>query len=85
MRLESSSGVATIDRMPPKKSSGGKHQKKRIGVNIPAEWHAVMRQLAAKQKQPVLWYLIDLVMKDAESQDVETPEPPWVSEDPPAE
>jgi len=76
--------AGTILRMPPKKSdkaAGDSKPKKRIGVNIPEDWHAVMRKLAAKKKMPVLWYLLDLTMKDAAEQGIDTPAPPWEEEE----
>lgn len=79
--------VATIQGMPPKKTGklggekapkvSGKHTTKRIGVNFTAEWHAVLRKLAGKKKQPVVWYLMDLAREDAKRNGVETPPLPW--------
>lgn len=65
-----------------KKPSGGNHQTPRVNIGVPAEWHAVMRKLAARAKQPVLWYLIDLAAKEAEAAGVDAPPLPWSEESP---
>lgn len=72
--------------MPPKKTpadkpSGGKHKTKRIGVNFTEDWHAVLRKLAARRKQPVLWYLLDLAREDAKAAGFETPALPWEADE----
>ena len=71
--------VADSSRMSKKKPSGD-HQKKRIGVNMPEEWHALARKLAAEGRQPVLWYLIGLVQTEAKKKGYETPVAPWEEE-----
>lgn len=84
MPVATQQSAVTIRRMPQKKSdkgAGDNKPKKRIGVNIPEDWHAVMRKLAAKKKMPVLWYLLDLTMKDAAEQGIDTPAPPWEEEE----
>lgn len=60
-----------------KKSNSGKHQKKRIGVNFTEDWHAILRQLAAAEKQPVLWWIIDQAKTAADKAGIETPPVPW--------
>jgi hypothetical protein len=68
--------AATIGRMGKKKPSGS-HQAKRVGVNVPAEWHALARKLAADQRQPVLWYLMSLLQAEAAKKGYEVPSAPW--------
>lgn len=77
-------GSATLEVMADKKPKkpSGKHTKKRIGVNFSDEWHAVLRQLAARTKQPVIWYLIDLAKREADAAGITTPELPWEKPDP---
>jgi hypothetical protein len=79
MRVASPGAVATIDRMAKKKPSG-EHQKKRIGVNIPMEWHALARKLAGENRQPVLWYLIALLQAEAQKKGYDAPVAPWDEE-----
>lgn len=56
-------------------------RKPRVSVNVPEEWHAVMRKLAARAKQPVLYTLIALVEAEATRQGlIGLPKPPWVDD-----
>lgn len=59
------------------KSSSGKHTTKRAMVGISADWYAVMKQIAAKKRQPVLWHLIELAMNEADKLGIPHPRPPW--------
>lgn len=62
----------------PRKQSGGQHKTERVSVGIPAPWHRVMRQLAAKRRRPVVWLLIELAMAEAEREGIENlPSAPW--------
>ena len=93
MGVETCGAAATMPCMPPPKKGqqkagdkspkqSGKHAKKRLAVNFTEDWHAVLRKLAARKKQPVLWYLLDLAREDAKSVGVETPPLPWEDESP---
>lgn len=76
-------GAGTLDRMATdknKKPTGGKHTTPRQNIGVPGEWHAVMRQLAAKQKMLVLWYMLDLVAQKADELGVDRPALPWEGE-----
>ena len=73
-------GMASHNRRRSKSSDGGKHKTRRVAVNFPEDWHAVLRQLAARGKQPVLWYLIDLAKRDADAAGIPTPLLPWDEE-----
>jgi hypothetical protein len=64
-----------------KKPTGGSHQTPRINVGFPGEWHAYIRKQAAKKKQPVLWYLMDLVSRDEDAEG-DPPPFPWEEEVP---
>lgn len=64
-----------------KKPSGGGKRKPRLNVSVPADWHGVMRKLAARAKQPVLYMLIALVEAEATRQGLlGLPTPPWVDD-----
>lgn len=66
--------------MGKKKPAGSDRKTHRVNVGVPEEWHAVMRKLAAKQKQPVLYMLIALVEQEASKQGLaDLPVPPWDS------
>ncbi len=68
----------TLARMGKKKPN---NRKPRLNVSVPADWHAVMRRLAAKAKQPVLYLLIALVEAEATRQGlIGLPTPPWVGD-----
>jgi hypothetical protein len=74
---------ATLPRMAKKKNEEapkkGETSKPttRVNVGVPGDWHGVMRQLAAKKRQPLLWVLLDLVAVEAEKFDLPCPPPPW--------
>jgi hypothetical protein len=63
-----------ISTMPRKKSE---HKTPRVGVQIPKPWADLARKLAAKNRQPMLWLLLDLLAKEAAEQDEEHPPLPW--------
>jgi len=61
-----------------KKPSGENRKTPRVNVGVPEDWHAVMRRLAAKHRQPVLYLLIDLVKEKAEKESInDLPPAPW--------
>ena len=74
--------LATLDRMSDeKKPTGGKHKAPRRPVQFPASWYAIARQLASRRPMPTVWYLVELVKKDAEANGLtDLPTPRW--EDP---
>jgi hypothetical protein len=62
----------------PKPSDGGKHKTPRTAINFPKDWYALIRDRSGARAQPKLWYLIELVRKDAEQAGVEDiPPVPW--------
>lgn len=69
----------TIARMANKKKpSSGRHKKPRRPVQFPMDWYAIAQQLAKKRPMPTVWYLVELVKKDAEQNGIEVlPTPPW--------
>jgi hypothetical protein len=76
-----SPAVVRTGGMSKKKPTGGKHKTPRINVGVPEEWHAVLRKLAAKRQQPVLYTLISLVEQEATKVGIEdVPSPPWDEE-----
>jgi hypothetical protein len=80
--------VAVVDETPvtledmakPKKPTGGKHKTHRINVGIPEDWHAVLRRIAAKRQQPVVYAIIALAQLEAERLEIDTPQTPWEDE-----
>lgn len=67
-----------IPRMAKKRPTGETRKTHRVNVGVPEEWHAVMRRLAAKRQQPVLYLLIALAKAEAEKLGVkDVPAPPW--------
>jgi hypothetical protein len=65
-----------------KPRSGGEHKTPRVTVQLPAEWHALARKLASRQRQHVTWYLISLIIDAAKASGEEDilPTPPWEPE-----
>jgi hypothetical protein len=75
--------AARIGGMAKRKSDSGRHVKKRVNIGVPAEWHAVIRRLAADRQQPVLYWLISVVAEQAKQQGMtDVPVPPWEAEPP---
>lgn len=72
--------IVMSKKKPP---TGGKHTTPRKPVQFPAEWLAVARRMAATRPTPVVWYMIELIRKDAEAAGVtDLPPTPWaVGED----
>lgn len=71
------------EKKPKAEKKSGAHKTKRIGVNFTEDWHAALRKLAARRKQPVLWYLMDLAREDAKGAGIETPPLPWEEKEEP--
>jgi hypothetical protein len=66
--------IARMGKKPNKRTP-------RLNISVPEEWHAVMRKLAAKAKQPVLYLLIALVEAEATRQGLlGLPTPPWIDD-----
>lgn len=63
------------------RSTGGKHSTPRKPVQFPEEWLAVAKKVAAKQKMPVVWLMIELLKERAEKLAIEgeMPPVPWDS------
>lgn len=49
----------------------------RVPVQIPKPWCDVARKLAAQKKQPLVWYLMDLLAEKAKEMHIDTPPLPW--------
>lgn len=63
---------------PKKKKPSGKNVTPRKPVQFPVPWLDVARERARANRQPLLWYLVDLVKKDAEANGrTEFPTEPW--------
>ncbi len=68
-----------LGRMGKEKPDRGRRH--RVNVGVPEPWHAVLRKLAAKARQPVLYLLIALVEAEATRQGlIGLPKPPWVDD-----
>jgi hypothetical protein len=64
--------------MGRKKKTGGEHKTPRRAVQFPADWFLVAQEIAARGPTPVMWYLIDLIRKDAEAKGAKNlPGLPW--------
>lgn len=67
----------------PKKS--GKHATPRRGVQFPIDWLAYAKRVAAREKRPVVWLLIELLKERGDKLGVpEPPPPPWGEDDNPS-
>ena len=78
---------STLPRMAKKKKPGGgkddgAKQSPRRAVQLPAAWYEVAQQLARKKPTPTVWFLVELIKREAEAAGVtELPPPPWETED----
>lgn len=72
-------GTDTVSLMAErKKKPSGKNVTPRKPVQVPVAWLEVARERARANRQPLLWYLIDLIKKDAEANGrTEFPTEPW--------
>lgn len=65
-------------RCMKKKRQSGKHTTPRRTVQLPLDWLAVAQEIAGDRQMPVMWYLIDLLKRDAEATGrPNLPAPPW--------
>lgn len=82
----------TIDRMgrnrkapdpdQPKKPTGGQHKTPRVSVQFPKDWLKVARELARKRPTPTVWWLVELIKREAEAAKMaDLPPGPWDRED----
>lgn len=61
-----------------KKRKGGSHKTPRQPVQIPVPWIQLARQLAAKDRRPMVWKLITLIGEAAKNEGVANlPKYPW--------
>lgn len=61
-----------------KKPTGGKHATPRTNIGVPDDWHHVLRRIAAKRQQTLVYALIALLRQEAERLDVlDLPPAPW--------
>ncbi|MDB5313481.1 MAG: hypothetical protein JWO38_7683 [Gemmataceae bacterium] len=82
MTLADAQESATIGFMAKKSNSGGKNKTPRVNVGVPEAWHAVIRRVAAKRQQPILFTLISLVIQEAERLELtDLPPAPWDEEE----
>ncbi len=63
-----------ISTMTRKKSE---HKTERVAVQMPKPWADLARKLAAKNKQPTLWFLLALVAEEAKKHKEQCPPLPW--------
>lgn len=70
-------------RMGKKKvPSSGKHTTPRVNVGVPEDWHAVLRRIAAKHRQPVVYAIIAMAKAEAETLGLtDLPTTPWETEE----
>lgn len=80
MRSTATIATATNEVMAKntKKPAGGDRPTPRVNVGVPEPWHAVLRRLAAKNRQPVIYTIIALAKAEAERQGItDLPLAPW--------
>lgn len=53
--------------MGEKKKQPDRHKKPRKSLQLPADWYAFAEGLAEDQKQPLTWFLIDLLQRAGEA------------------
>lgn len=63
--------------MAKKKSTSGQHKTPRVPYQIPRAWSDLARTMAAKHRQPALWFLLSLIADEATRQGLEVPPLPW--------
>lgn len=61
-----------------KKRPSGKHSAPRKTIQLPQEWLRVAQEMASGRPMPVMWYVIELIRKDAEAaKKAGLPPTPW--------
>ncbi len=64
--------------MAKKKPTGGKHTTPRRPIQMPADWHAIVKKIAVQQRRPAMWVLIEMVKAKAEEMGIpDLPPGPW--------
>jgi hypothetical protein len=46
---------------PRNKNRSGKHKTPRVALQVPEDWCDVLEELAAAQRMPRVWLLIDMI------------------------
>jgi hypothetical protein len=65
-----------------KKKDNDRHKKARRMVGLPSSWFVVAQKLARQKPTPTVWYLVELIRRDAEAAGVKDLPPfPWEDED----
>lgn len=76
--LHAGSDEPKIRRMGRKKKTSGEHTTPRQPVQFPADWIKLARRLAAKRKQPTMWFILSLIAEAAQAEgETELPPAPW--------
>jgi hypothetical protein len=64
--------------MANKKKKSGQHKTPRKPVQFPIDWLAVAQGIASERPMPLMWYLVELIKKDAEQASKKNLPPlPW--------
>jgi hypothetical protein len=69
--------MATMAKKKPQKSDD---RPKRQAIFLSEDWHEVARKLAQKSRQPINWYVIEFLKKEAEAAGISVPAAPWEDE-----
>ena len=67
-------------RKGSKKTSGGIHKVPRRMVGIPLPWFELAQKMARKKPTPTVWYLVDLIRREADAMGEPIPPLPWETE-----
>lgn len=63
-----------------KKKVSGEHSTPRKPVQMPADWLELAKRRAGTRPMPLVWYLIELIKKDAEAAGEKSlPVVPWAT------
>jgi hypothetical protein len=65
--------------MAKKKPNSAGGRSKRDSVFMPAGWSEVAEKLAEKARQPIGWYVVELLKREADAAGIPTPAAPWES------
>ena len=66
--------------MAKKKPKSSEDARVRQAIFLEPEWHEVVRKLAGKAEKPLKWYIIKLLIPEAEKAGIEVPAAPWETE-----